>query len=245
MVQKTEINIETDIEIKGIIPSTFLDWDGKVVSTIYLPRCNFRCPFCHNWELIETPDKFETVQPNELDRHLRENRDFLDGVCITGGEPTIYKGLVNLIKHIKELGFLVKLDTNGTQTKTLEMLIDNSLIDYIAMDIKAPLNERYFELAGTSLNLEHIKLSIDLIMDSAPDYEFRTTVVPTMLDEGDITIIAEQLAGAKKYVLQQFVPDHSRDEQLRELKPYDRETMQSFQKICEERITKVSLRGVK
>jgi len=95
---------DNDIEIKGIIESSFLDWDGKIVTTIYLPKCNFRCPFCHNWELIEHPDKFKSISPSELDRHLITNRDFLDGVCITGGEPTLYNGLTKFIEQLKDLG---------------------------------------------------------------------------------------------------------------------------------------------
>jgi pyruvate formate lyase activating enzyme len=240
-----QVEIENDIEIKGIIESTFLDWDGKVVTTIYLPKCNLSCPFCHNWELIEKPENFITVSLSNLDRHLRENKDFLDGVCITGGQPTLYHGLTWLIDHIKDLGLKIKLDTNGTAPELIKELIENDKIDFIAIDIKAPLNEKYDKLTGIKINLENIKKSIQLVMNSNIDYEFRTTIVPTLLDEYDIIELAKDLSGAKKYVLQQFVPDHARLRRLRAVKPYSKVEIEHFKEIAEQNIDKVTIRGVK
>jgi pyruvate formate lyase activating enzyme len=248
------VEIENDLEIKGIIESTFLDWDGKVVTTVYLPKCNLKCPFCHNWELIEKPENFITISISDLDRHLRENKDFLDGVCITGGEPTLYQGLTWLIDHIKDLGLKIKLDTNGTAPEFIKELIENKKIDYIAMDIKAPFKDKnkkiedydkYHKLAGVKLDLENIKRSIKIIMNSNIDYEFRTTMVPTLVDEEDVKELSKDLSGAKKYVLQQFVPDHARLPRLRKVKPYSKEDMEHFKEIAEQIIVKVTLRGVK
>lgn len=234
-----------EIEVKGLIESSFLDWDGKIVSTIYLPKCNYRCPFCHNWELIETPEKFKTISNSEIDRLLLSNHDFLDGVCITGGEPTLYSGLCQYIDHLRDLGLKIKLDTNGTNPKMLEELIEEGSIDYIAMDLKGPLDERYERLTGVKTDLVSIKKSIDIIMSSGVDYEFRTTVVPTLIGAEDIKDISMSISNAKKYVLQQFVPNHARDEELRETEPYPKEILQEFQKIAKEYIKVVETRGLR
>lgn len=236
---------KNDIEIKGIVESSLLDWDKKIVTTIYLPKCNFRCPFCHNWELIETPEKFNTITLPQLDRHLRSNQDFLDGVCITGGEPTIYKSLTDLIEHIRIMGLKVKLDTNGTNPSLLKELIDDQLVDYIAMDVKGPIDERYNKLSGISVNLKKIEESIDIIKSSSIEYEFRTTIVPTLLTDQDVYDICSSLSGAKKYAVQQYVPNHARDEQLRNIKPFDNEVLQHIKKEIESNFTQVVLRGLK
>jgi pyruvate formate lyase activating enzyme len=234
-----------NIEIKGIIPSSFLDWDGKVVTTVYLPRCNFQCPYCHNWELTDNPEKFKTIAISELDRHIRTNNDFLDGVCITGGEPTIYNDLPKFINHLKDLGLLVKLDTNGTNPDLISDLINNRSIDFIAMDIKGPFDKRYEKIVGIKTNLNKLKRSVEIIMDSNIDYEFRTTVVPTLLNEEDILDIVEYISDAKKYVLQQYVPDHARDIQLREVKGYSTEELLKFSDLVNKKVKHVKLRGLK
>jgi len=239
------MNKENDILIKGIVESSLLDWDKKIVTTIYLPKCNFRCPFCHNWELIETPEKFNTVTLTQLDRYLRSNQDFLDGVCITGGEPTLYKSLTEFIEHIHDLGLQVKLDTNGTNPSLLKELIDDQKVDYIAMDVKGPVDERYNRLCGINVNLKKIKESIKIIRSSSIEYEFRTTIVPTLLNDQDIYDICSLLSGAKKYALQQFVPNHARDEQLRKIKPFDNEALQHIKEGIESNFTHVILRGLK
>jgi pyruvate formate lyase activating enzyme len=239
------LQVESDIQIKGLIKSSFLDWDGKVVTTIYLPRCNFKCPFCHNWELTDHPENFENVSLSSLDRHLRENRDFLDGVCITGGEPTLYKGLSKFIRHIKDLDLLVKLDTNGTQPDLINELIENKDVDYIAMDVKAPLTDKYDQLSGVRTDISRIKKTVEILMNSKIDYEFRVTVVPTLLDESDIEELSKSLSGAKKFVFQQFVPDHARDESLRTVKPYKKEYILKLQDIAKNNIDIVVTRGLR
>lgn len=236
---------ENDIEIKGMLESSFLDWDGKIVATLYLPNCNFKCPFCHNWELIETPEKFDTIPIVEIVRHLISNQDFLDDVCITGGEPTIYSGLPGLIEQIREIGLSVKLDTNGTNPDVLLELMDDGLINYIAMDVKAPLDERYNKLAGCKVDIEVIKESINIIMNSKLDYEFRTTVVPKFLTQEDISALVSQIAGAKKYVFQQFVPKNARNAELRKTTPYPNDLLRSMQKLAENEIKSVTIRGLK
>lgn len=234
------------IEIKGMIESSFLDWDGKIVSTLYVPNCNFRCPFCHNWELIMHPEKFNAKLFEEIKAFLTQNRDFIDGICLTGGEPALYSDLIEYLKKIKDLGMMVKLDTNGSVPKMIENVFDHDIISYIAMDIKAPLEPMaYNRLAGAKVKLENIKHTIDLIMNSGVDYEFRTTVVPTMLDDNDILEIARSIEGAKKYVLQQFVPEHTFSEDLRTITPYNKDKIDAMINAGSKYVKKMIARGLK
>lgn len=214
-----------NIEIKQMQETSFLDWDGKVVAVLYVPNCNFRCPFCHNWQLIEEPEKYESVPFDKIEKYLtgRGYRDFIDGVCITGGEPTLYSDLPEYLARIKELGMMVKLDTNGSNPDMLERLIADKLVDYVAMDIKGPLDERYGEAAGVEVDLEKIRASINILMGAGIGYEFRTTVVPTLMDDVAFEDMVRELEGAEKYVIQQFVPDNSYDVSFREMTPYGRE----------------------
>ena len=237
---------QVKIEIKGMIESSFLDWDGKIVSTLYVPKCNFRCPFCHNWELVTKPEKFDTKPFHDIKAFLTENRDFIDGICLTGGEPALYSDLVEYSKKIKDLGMMIKLDTNGSVPKMVEKVFDRDLIDYIAMDIKAPLEQiKYNKLSGAKVNLKNIKNTIELIMDSGVDYEFRTTVVPTLLDFDDILSIAKSIDGAKKYVLQQFVAEHTFSKKLRGIKIYNKEKIEAMIKAGSKYVGKMKARGVK
>jgi len=234
------------IEIKGMIESSFLDWDGKIVSTLYVPHCNFRCPFCHNWELVTHPEKFDAKPFDEIKAFLTENRNFIDGICLTGGEPALYSDLIEYSKKIKDLGMMVKLDTNGSVPKMIEKVFDQDLINYIAMDIKAPLEQMaYNKLAGVKVNLGNIKKTIELIMNSGVDYEFRTTVVPTWLTNENILDIAKSIEGAKKYVLQQFVPEHAFSEDLRSFKPYGKEKIDAMIEVGNKYVEKMIARGLK
>ncbi len=195
------------MEIKGFIDVSFVDWDGKLSSVIFLPSCNFRCSFCHNVNLVLHPEKLETIPFESVENQLKKQRGWVDGVCITGGEPTLHKSLPELCSRLKKMGFLVKLDTNGTNPKMLKELVDRGLVDYVAMDIKAPLSERkYSKATGVNLKemLEKVKESVNLLLESNMDYEFRTTVVPTLHEEEDIKQICRSLMGCRKYVLQKF-----------------------------------------
>ena len=195
------------MEIKGFIDVSFVDWDGKLSSVIFLPNCNFRCPFCHNVNLVLNPEKLETVPFESLENQLKKQKGWVDGVCVTGGEPTLHKNLPELCSRLKKMGFLVKVDTNGTNPTMLKELIDRGLVDYVAMDIKAPLTEKkYSKTTGVNAEkmLEKVKESIKLLLGSNVDYEFRTTVVPTLHDEEDIKQICHSLRGCRKYVLQKF-----------------------------------------
>ncbi len=195
------------MEIKGFIEASFVDWAGKLCSVLFLSGCNFRCPFCHNVNLVLKPEKLDTISIKYLLNKLKKEKDWIDGICITGGEPTLHKGLLKLCSTLKNMGFLIKLDTNGTNPEILKKLIDQKLVDYIAMDIKAPLIEKkYSNAAGVKIekNLDKIRQSIELLKKSNMDYEFRTTVVPTLHTEDDIKQICYTLKGCQKFFLQKF-----------------------------------------
>ena len=184
---------------------TLIDYPDRMAALVYTAGCNLRCPFCHNSELVlpEEVSRLSLIQENEIVALLTDRQAFLDGVVISGGEPTIQSDLLRFIEQIKSLGFLVKLDTNGTRPKVLEALLEARLLDYVAMDLKGPA-PRYDELAGVPVEIDTIKRAIRLIVDRAPDYEFRTTVAPTLTAE-DIEQATAWIAGAKRYILQRFV----------------------------------------
>lgn len=191
--------------IGGLQKLTLIDFPGEIACTVFTVGCNFRCPFCHNPELID-PASFKLsgiIDENDFFSFLEARRGLLDGVCVTGGEPTLQRDLPNFLEKIKNLGFLVKLDTNGTNPEMLEKLLAGGLIDYFAMDIKTKIDD-YKKAVGTEVDLEKIKKSIGIIRNSGINYEFRTTVVPGIHEEEDILAIAEEIAGAKRYYLQQF-----------------------------------------
>jgi len=215
-----------------MIETSLIDWEGEIVSTLYLPLCNFRCPYCHNCDLVLNSENFPNISHREIDSFLLERKDFIDGICMSGGEPTLYPDLPIYFKKIKDKGFLIKLDTNGTNPKLLEKLLNLSLVDYIAMDIKSSLDfDNYSKSAGIKdkMMLEKVKDSIEIIMNSKIDYEFRTTVVPLLHSEETIMEIARYISGAKKYVLQNFSTlEKTLDPSYQKIKPYSNEKIQDL-----------------
>lgn len=214
--------------IGGLQKLTLIDYPGKVAATVFTAGCNFFCEFCHNPDLvlIKKTNNEPFMTREQFFWWLEKKIGLLDGVCITGGEPTIHDDLVDFIKEIKELGFLVKLDTNGTNPEILENLLTQKLVDYLAMDIKSSL-EKYKRFSKTKMNMEKIKKSVDLVRQ-APEYEFRTTVIPLFHDEKELHQIAKWLRGAKKYALQQFRPDVTLDPRCSMLKPYAEKELKNF-----------------
>ena len=191
------------MRIGGLQKVTLLDYPGKVACTVFLPGCNLRCPFCHNPALVLPDRETDSLSTGELLAFLETRRGKLDGVCVTGGEPTLYEDLPALLRQIRALGFAVKLDTNGTNPDMLEALAQEGLLDYAAMDIKnSP--DRYAETCGVDL-LGPVKRSAALLMAGAVDYEFRTTLVRELHRPEDLDAIAAWLAGAPRYYLQNFV----------------------------------------
>ncbi len=232
-----------EMKIVGFLRTSLLDWDGHVVSTIYLPGCNFRCHYCHNKEVVLSPEGFEEVPLSEVEDFVRENSDFLDGVVVSGGEPTLHSDLPELLRRLKALHIKIKLDTNGTNPDMLEDLIDSGLVDYVAMDLKAPLDDKYEDVAGTKVDLEKIKRSIQLLETSGIEHEFRTTVVPILLTPADIEAMAAYIGGTRKYALQQFRPDHTLDPNFSVIKPYPKSTIRAMAESAKRYVRQVVIRG--
>jgi pyruvate formate lyase activating enzyme len=208
---------------------SLIDFPGRASAILFTQGCPFRCPFCHNPELINpTQGMFAPVTEEEILDFLATRQKKLDGVVITGGEPTLQKDLLEFVAKIKSLGFAIKLDTNGSRPEIIEKLIMNGHLDYVAMDYKAPL-EKYQMHSGSMIDVLKIKESVELIRGSGVDYEFRTTVVKELLDFEDILKIAEELKGAKRFVLQKFLPGKTLDPLFAEMTTY---TDEEFEKIC-------------
>ena len=195
--------MERYIKISGLQKLTLLDYPEHTACTLFVPGCNFRCPFCHNSELLS--GEVEFYDESEIFDFLRKRRGVLEGVCVTGGEPTIYTDLDRLLGEIKALGYLVKFDTNGFKPDAIELLTGKGLVDYIAMDIKnSP--ERYAETAGLKfIDMALIERSVETIKTCGVDYEFRTTVADELFDKESIEGAARLVEGARRYFLQSFV----------------------------------------
>lgn len=190
------------MKIAGLQKNSFVDFPGKVSAVVFTPGCNMNCFYCHNKTLISTGNNEKLIDTDEVFQLLLERKGFLDGVVVSGGEPTVQKDLEEFLKEVKGLGYPVKLDTNGTNPQVIESLIKEKLVDYIAMDIKAPF-DKYEKVCGMYVDLDRIKKSIGILKDGAVDYEFRTTVA-LGLDIDDIHKIAKEIIDARLYVLQNY-----------------------------------------
>lgn len=232
------------IMIKGFISSSLIEWEGNIVSIIFLPYCNLRCPYCHATHLVNNPNELESIPLESVKEKIMQNKGWLDGIVISGGEPTFHDDIDLLITTFKEMGLKVRIDTNGTNPHKLENLIQRKLIDCIAMDIKAPLDEEKYELAaGGPCNLSDIKKSINLIMESGLEYEFRTTVCPTLLDGLDVTEIAQSIAGSKRYILQTFRPNNCLDSRMLGVVPYSEDEIKDFARSARRFVENCYVRG--
>lgn len=192
------------MNIQGFQKTTLLDYPKHVAATVFFGGCNFRCPFCHNGDLVLLPHRPPVFTPEDILSYLKKRKGILDGVCITGGEPTLQSELGPFLGQIKELGLSVKLDTNGYSPNVLKELCRAGLIDYVAMDIKGS-PERYAEICGLSrMDFSRIEASKDFLLSGTVAYEFRTTVVRELHGEKDLRAIADWIAGAKAYYLQGY-----------------------------------------
>ncbi len=224
--------------IGGFQKTSFLDYPEKISCIIFTTGCNFRCGYCHNPELFKS-EPVLTV-PAFFD-FLKNRKGKLDGVVITGGEPTLQNGLLDFIKEIKDLKFLVKLDTNGTNPKILEELLNLNLLDYVAMDIKAPL-DKYKKITNVDFDIQKIKDSINLIKSSKIDYEFRTTVIKSQLSFEDFKNIGLLLKGTRKYYLQKFLASKLLDESLKDEETYSDSEFKIISEILNKYIDIVQVR---
>jgi len=223
--------------IAAIRPLSFIDYPRKLSAVIFFQGCNFKCSYCHNFWLLNKNNKLLPIE--EFYSFLEKRIAKLDGVVLSGGEPTIWNNLVTIAKEIKSMGFSIKLDTNGYNPKIISKLLELNLLDYIAMDIKGPL-KKYSEITNKKINTNIIKQSIEIITQSKIEYEFRTTLIRSLLSKNDIIECGNLINGAKKYCLQKFNPDTILDKKLKKGKPYScndfkdiKEKLSSFVKQCE------------
>ena len=194
---------------RGWMKTSLIEYPGKVATVLFARGCNFRCPFCYNRDLVLNPDKLVPTDEGTVLGYLEENRHLYRAVVVTGGEPTMDPGLPAFFSAVKKLGMLAGLETNGTNPGMLELMFKDGLLDFVAMDLKAPLDwDRYSRAAGiTDKKLfESVTKSVEFLLRSGKDYEFRTTVVPGLHNEADILDLASEIRGAKKYALQAFIP---------------------------------------
>ncbi len=219
--------------IGGLQKLTLLDYPEKLACVVFVKGCNFCCQWCYSPELVlsKEMEKQPSLKEEEVLDFLSKRVNKIDGVVICGGEPTCSSGLLDFIVKVREKGFLIKLDTNGSFPETIESLLQQKMIDYLAMDVKQALTEeKYYQATGVKVNIEKIKESINIITNSGIDYEFRTTVVPTLHQKGDVSSIAKEIKGAKKYYLQNFYPQKTINKEFLKIKPFNIKQMEEFQK---------------
>ncbi|UCC38225.1 MAG: anaerobic ribonucleoside-triphosphate reductase activating protein [Candidatus Aminicenantes bacterium] len=231
------------VEIKGIEKFASKDFPGYISSTLFLGGCNFSCPYCHNSDLALRPETLPTYPIDDFIQFMDSRSGWLEGICVSGGEPLLHDDLEMLLRLIKKRKLLVRIDTNGSFPSRLESLIKKQLVDNIAMDIKAPLG-RYQEVTRSSVAVEDISNSIDIIKKSGLEYVFRTTAVPDLIGAGDIEEISKMLDGAKVFQLQQFIPTNTIDSDFLQKKPYTRDVMKEFAKIAESHFPEIRVEGI-
>jgi pyruvate formate lyase activating enzyme len=230
------------MQINGLVKTTLLDYPKHLAATVFIGSCNMRCPFCHNSSLVTKVYTQPVIPEKELFNYLQKRKGILEGVCITGGEPTIHPELTSFISNIKSMGYKVKLDTNGTNPDMLKELVKLSLIDYIAMDIKNS-KEHYGLSAGIpGFDTEPVEESIAFLLEEPVDYEFRTTVVKELHTPQDMISIGNWIKGAKAYYLQAF--KDSGDVLEPGLSAPDKETILNYKELLAPYVKYVGIRGV-
>jgi pyruvate formate lyase activating enzyme len=227
--------------IAGYHPTTLIDWPGRLAAVLFLPQCNLRCRFCHAGSLLSMPE--ERIPLERVLDHLAERRGWLDGVVICGGEPTLWPTLPALCQRLHDEGLAVKLDTNGTHPARLAELLEGGLVDAVAMDLKAPLDDRYESACGRTGLAESVRKSIRLLMASGREYEFRTTVCPTLIGPDEIHAMGREIRGARRWILQRFEPAFALDPELRAVVPYSLPVMQSLAALGRQHVASCQVRG--
>ena len=227
------------MKICGIEKFSMVDWDGKIVCTLFASGCNFRCPFCHNSSLALS--NADPIDHEEIFNFLEKRKGLLDGVCISGGEPTLHKGLFDFARKIKSMGYPVKLDTNGTNPETLQSLIENGLVDYVAMDVKNSPHKYPATTGVQAVNFDDLNKSVAIIKKSGIPHEFRTTIIQEFHTEDDIKHIADMLSGCDGYYLQKYV---DRDDCISHgFAPIDKDTATKWLALFTNKTKHTSLRG--
>ena len=231
------------MRIVGLVETSLIDWDGVLASVLFLGGCNFRCPFCHNHQIALDDPSLPELPWEQVRRTLERRQRLIDGVVITGGEPLLHPEIFDLCQQVRSLRLPVKLDTNGSFPYVLKQLMELKLVDYVALDIKATLDDRYSVAAGRQVDPAPIRRSIRLLLESQLPYEFRTTLVPGLVDPKDMLSIGQAVKGARLFVLQQFVPKEAPVESFRQKKPYSREEALAMLSALKPFVREAKLRG--
>ena len=229
------------MKICGLNKTTLLDYPGCVAATIFLGGCNFRCPFCHNGDLVLQSGKMPSYDEDEVFRFLQKRKNVLEGVCITGGEPTLHRELPFFVRKIKELGYMVKLDTNGSNPDMVRTLIEEKLVDYIAMDIKAPVCD-YDKVSGASVDIDAIKMTVELLKEGKIPYEFRTTIVKELHSKASVLEIGRWISGAENYYLQSY--QETEKNICQGFSPVEKEILFEIENELRKYLKNVKVRGV-
>jgi pyruvate formate lyase activating enzyme len=228
------------MRINGFSGVSLLDYPDKICSIIFTSPCNFKCPFCHNFSLIEINEN--TIDEETVLFEIEKRKNFIEAVEITGGEPTLQNDLEEFLSKIKKLNLKIKIDTNGYLPEKLKNIIKTDLVDYISMDIKSS-PEKYSLACGVKIDFERIKKSIEVIMNSKVEYEFRTTCVPGLVNAEDIMKIGEMINGAELYVLQQYDNKNVLFDSYKKILPYSENQIKEFMKIAEKFVKKVKVQN--
>jgi pyruvate formate lyase activating enzyme len=229
------------MKIGGLQKVSLIDYPGQISAVLFTQGCNFRCSYCHNPELVDPARYGETLPEKEVLAFLDRRLGKLDAVILSGGEPTLQPDLLSFAGQIRERGYLLKVDTNGSRPDVLKKLIDAGLVDYFAMDIKGPL-EKYRSITKSDIQPETIKQSIQLIITSGVQYEFRTTVVKSLLNDGDLAGIVSLIKRSRIFVLQAFVPSKALDRRFLEEAPFSREELEQLRQGIKKDIPCVLIR---
>ena len=229
------------MKIYGLEKLSLVDFDGKVASTIFTGSCNFRCPFCHNGPLVVDLNNQQVIEEEEIFSYLTKRKGIIEGVCISGGEPTLSEGLLEFAKKLKDMGLAVKLDTNGTNPEMIESLAKEHLVDHFAMDIKNDIDS-YSEIIGLkNYDTKNVEKSVEFFLSNNYSYEFRTTLIKEFHTKNNILNIGKWIKGAKKYFLQKF--KQSENCLCAFLNEVDEKTATEYQQILKEYVKDTSLRG--
>ena len=229
--------------VRGLLETTFIDWEGRLAAEVFLGGCNFRCPFCHARHLVLGDEDGESIPIDAVDACVERQEGWIDGIIISGGEPCLQPQLGDFVDHFRRLGLAVKLDTNGSRPEILARLIESGAVDAVSMDVKGPLDQRYHAIAGVEVDLEAIRSSIELLIGGNIEYEFRTTVCPSFHDDDAMDKTGLAVRGAQRYVLQRFRPVNCLDPAFNEVEPYTDEQMRRFADMVRKYVVSCQVRG--
>ncbi|MDY0292035.1 MAG: anaerobic ribonucleoside-triphosphate reductase activating protein [Desulfuromonadaceae bacterium] len=229
--------------VKGFQGTSLLDYPARIAALVFYSRCNMCCAYCHNATLVNTPEEYPDISDDDVVAMVAARRNFIDGVVISGGEPTLDAAMPLLVERLKGLGMLIKLDTNGLQPQVLTHLIQDKLLDFVSLDLKtAPL--RYPALGAPPAAAETLMHSIEVLRKAEIEVEFRTTCMPGYVGADDIHALGKLMQGTESWVLQQFVPAHAMDESARHTQPYTKAQMQELLGVAQQYVDNAGVRGV-